>query len=79
MDRDKGRVYLELPEFSGGNVPVMVAAKVMRKDPQYIRQGILQGILDIGYALKKEGSSQYDYYISPLKLYLATGYIYKGE
>ena len=28
---DKSKVYLEVPEFTGENVPVAVAARVMRK------------------------------------------------
>lgn len=75
--RDK-KVYLEMPKFTGENVPVAVAAKVMKKDQQYIRQGIIQGFLPFGVAFKKEGSSQYDYYISPMKFWQETGYVYKG-
>ncbi len=76
---DDKKVYLEVPEFTGENVPVTVVARVMRKDPNFIRQGILQGLLKFGVAFKKEGSSQYDYYISPMKLWQETGYVYKGE
>ena len=50
------------------------AAKIMGKDQQYIRQGIIQGILPIGTAFKKQGSKQYDYYISPKLFYEFTGY-----
>lgn len=73
------KVYLEVPEFSGENVPVAVAARVMKKDQQFIRQGIIQGILKFGVAFKKDGSSQYDYYISPMKFWQETGYVYGGE
>ena len=38
---DKSKVYLEVPEFTGENVPVAVAARVMKKDQQFIRQGII--------------------------------------
>ncbi len=47
-------------------MPVSVAARVMKKDQQFIRQGIILGFLKFGVAFKKEGSSQYDYYISPM-------------
>ena len=67
-DIKENRVYIELPQFSGENVPVAVVAKVMKKSQTYIRQGILEGRLNIGTAIKKNGSSQYDYYISPFKL-----------
>lgn len=76
---EERKVYVEIPEFTGENVPVEIAAKVMKKDQQFIRQGIVQGILKFGVAFKKDGSSQYDYYISPLKFWLETGYIYRGR
>lgn len=34
---DKNRIYLEIPEFTGGNVPVAAAARIMKKDQQFIR------------------------------------------
>lgn len=76
MDRNK--VYLEVPQFTGENVLVSVAARVMKKDQQFIRQGIILGFLKFGVAFKKEGSSQYDYYISPRKFWGETGYVYNG-
>jgi len=76
---EKEKVYLEYPEFTGENVPIAVAARVMKKDQQFIRQGIVQGVLKFGVAFKKEGSTQYDYYISPLKFWQETGFIYDGE
>lgn len=50
---DKSKVYLEVPEFTGENVPVAVAARVMKKDQQFIRQGIILGFLKFGVAFKK--------------------------
>ena len=76
---DKSKVYLEVPEFTGENVPVAVAARVMKKDQQFIRQGIILGFLKFGVVLKKEGPSQYDYYISPMKFWEETGFVYAGE
>lgn len=76
---DENKVYLELPKFTGENVPVSVAARVMKKDQQFIRQGIILGILKFGVAFKKNESSQYDYYISPVKFWQETGYVYGGE
>ncbi|MBQ9437606.1 MAG: hypothetical protein IJU50_04680 [Lachnospiraceae bacterium] len=73
------KVYLEVPNFTGENVPVTVAARVMKKDPQFIRQGIIQGMLSFGVAFKKEGSGQYDYYISPIKFWQETGFVYSGQ
>lgn len=76
---EEKRVYVDIPEFTGENVPVAVAARVMKKDQQFIRQGIILGFLKFGVAFKKEGSSQYDYYISPIKFWQETGYVYRGE
>ena len=76
---EEKKVYVKIPEFTGENVPVAVAARVMKKDPQFVRQGIIQGFLKFGVAFKKDGSSTYDYYISPMKFWQETGYIYKGE
>ena len=70
MENEK-KVYV-LPEFDGGNVPVTEAAK-------FIRQGMIQGILPIGTVFKKEGSKQYDYYISPKLFWEYTGYVYRTK
>ncbi len=69
----------QVPEFSGENIPVTVVAKIMKKDQQFIRQAMIKGILPIGTAFKKEGSSQYDFYISPKLLWEYTGYVYRGN
>ena len=74
-----GNMVYQVPEFTGENIPVAVAAKIMKKDHQFIRQGMIKGVLDIGTAFKKEGSHQYDFYISPLKFWQTTGYIYRGK
>lgn len=79
MEEGIGKAYVEIPKFNGANVPVTVAARVMRKDPQFVRLCIERGLLDIGVAVKMEGSSRYDYYISPFKLWRETGYVYDGE
>lgn len=62
--------------FTGANVPVKIAAKVMKKDQQYIRLGLIQGIFPFGEAFKMPGSHQYSYYISPKKFYEYTGFVY---
>jgi len=53
---DKSKVYLEVPEFTGENVPVAVAARVMKKDQQFIRQGIILGFSEL-HSRKKEAAS----------------------
>ena len=91
MDEKRQReiyyVYDKVPEFDGRNVPVAEAAKLMGKDQSFIRQGIIRGMLPIGVAFKKiivdpkwneeKESSQYDFYISPKRLWEYTGIIYK--
>lgn len=80
------KIFYEVPKFDGKNIPVKEVAKLMGKDQQFIRQGIIKGILPIGVAFKKtiidskwneeKESSQYDFYISPKLLWEYTGIIY---
>lgn len=73
-----------------GSVPVSIAAKVYGKDPLWIRTGIICGWLPIGTATRNgqqitridQMDSRFgriNFYISPLKLYKETGYVWKGE
>lgn len=48
----------------GCNVPVVTAARIMGKEPQWLRIMLQQGKLPFGFADKKPGSSQYNYYIN---------------
>ena len=75
-------------KFSGKNVPRKDIAKLIGKDQQFIRQGIINGKLPIGTAFKKEYinergqktlSSQYDFYVSPKLLYEYTGIIFENN
>ena len=77
MQEDKN-VY-QVPEFTGENIPVTEAAKIMKKDQQFIRQAMIKGILPIGLVYKKEGSNKYDFYISPKLFWEFTGYVYKSN
>ena len=47
--------------FSGKNIPVTAVAKIMGKDQQFVRQAMIEGLLPIGVAFRKKGSSQYDF------------------
>ena len=58
---EEKRVYIELPAFTGRNVPISELAKAIGKDAQYIRIGLQMGILKFGYALKRENSSEFNY------------------
>ena len=46
------RLYVELPPFTGRNVPITEIAKAIGKDAHYVRIGIQQGILKFGVAMK---------------------------
>lgn len=71
--------YYVIPKFKGENIPVVTASKIMKKDQQFIRQGMIQGILPIGTVFKKDGSNQFDYYISPKLFWEYTGHVYKED
>ena len=75
---EESKIVFQVSEFDGKNIPVTEAAKIIGKDQQFIRQGMIAGILPIGTVFKKEGSNQYDYYISQKMFWEYTGYVYKG-
>lgn len=68
------RVYVDLPPFTGRNVPIAEIAKAMGKDAQYIRVAIQKGLLKFGIAMKMDNSSEYSYYCSDRKVWEETGY-----
>lgn len=76
MDSEK-KIY-QVPEFTGEHIPVKEAARIMGKDSESVRIGIIEGFLPIGTAFKRKGSSVYTYYISPKKFCEYTDYVYKG-
>jgi len=51
----------------------------MGKDQQFVRQAMIEGLLPIGVAFRKKGSSQYDFYISPKLLYDFTGFFFDDD
>ena len=63
------KVYVELPPFTGRNVPITEIAAAMHKDAQYVRIGLQQGILKFGYAIKLENSNEYNYYCPDRKVW----------
>lgn len=67
----------DIYSFEPGSVPVRDAAIIYGKDPAWIRQGLRNGYLNIGFATKTEDGKRYNYYISPKKLYEETGVIWK--
>ena len=78
-----------VPEFAPGNVPVAVAARVIGKAPDWIRAGIVNGWLPIGYAVKDgklvtslgdiKSDRKVSYTIILKKFWEVTGYVWKGE
>lgn len=77
-------------DFTNGNVPVSIAARVYGKDACWVRAGLIGGWLPIGNATRNgklvtdisEMDSRYgriNYYISPKLLYEHTGYMWDGE
>ena len=68
------KIYIDLPPFTGRNVPIAEIAKAMRKDAQYVRLGLQQGIFHFGYALKQENSSEFNYYCPDQKVWEEIGY-----
>ena len=70
----KDKVYVDLPPFTGRNVPIAEIAKAMGKDVQYIRVAIQKGLLKFGVAMKMDNSSEFSYYCSDRKVWEETGY-----
>ena len=68
------RLYVELPPFTGRNVPITEIAKAIGKDSHYVRIGIQQGILKFGVAMKMGDSNEFSYYCSDRKVWEETGY-----
>lgn len=60
-----------------GSVPIKVASKVFGKTEMWIRKGMEEKWLDIGVC--ESGNRRNTYYISPMKLYMLTGYEWCGE
>lgn len=68
---------IERPDFLPGGVPVRVAAAVYGKAPCFVQEGIRAGWLPIGHI--KPGDQRDNFYISPLKLWEDTGFVYTGQ
>lgn len=68
------KTYVELPEFTGRNVPITEIARAIGKDAQYVRVGLQQGVLKFGCAIKFDNSTEYNYYCPDKKVWEETGY-----
>ena len=62
------------PKFTGRNVPIIEIARATGKDPQFLRVGLQQGILNFGYAFKNKNSSEYSYFCPDKKVWEELGY-----
>ena len=74
MKEEEKRVFIELPAFTGRNVPITELSKAIGKDAQFIRIGLQKGILKFGYAMKRDNSSEFSYYCPDKKVWEETGY-----
>lgn len=74
MKEEEKRVFIELPAFTGRNVPIDELSKAIGKDAQFIRIGLQKGILKFGYAMKRDNSSEFNYYCPDKKVWEETGY-----
>lgn len=72
--QEEKRVFIELPAFTGRNVPIAELSKAIGKDAQFIRIGLQKGILKFGYAMKRDNSSEFNYYCHDKKVWEETGY-----
>lgn len=72
------------------SVPVAVAAKIFKKDPSWVRAGLISGWLPIGVATRNGESitdvsqinsklGRINYYISPKLLEEQTGFKWEGS
>ncbi len=73
------KLYVELPEFTGRNVPIKEIAEAMGKDPQYVRVGLQEGWLKLGYAHRIGNSSAFNYYCPDKKVWEEIGYFRKNN
>lgn len=75
----ENKIYVELPKFTGRNVPIAEIAKAIGKDAQYVRVGLQQGILKFGHAFKTKDSTEYSYYCPDKKVWEETGYFNEAK
>ena len=65
---------VDLPAFTGRNVPIKEIASAIGKDAQYVRLGLHQGILKFGTALKVGNAKEFSYYCPDKRVWEETGY-----
>jgi hypothetical protein len=65
---------VDLPAFTGRNVPIKKIAQAMGKDAQYVSVELQQGIFKFGTAIKVGNSNEFSYYCPDKKVREETGY-----
>ena len=70
----ENKIY-QIPEFTGENIPLKEATRIMGKDYQWVCLGMIEGLLPIETAFKMPNSSVYSFYISPKLFWEYTRYI----
>lgn len=50
------------------DVPVEMVAELMHKDADFVRDGLQQGVFPWGYAVNSSTTSEWEYYISSVRL-----------
>ena len=66
-------------KFTGKNIPIETVSKIIGKDQKFVKRAMIEGTLPIGTAVRKLGSSEYDFYVSPKLLYEFTGVFVDDE
>lgn len=57
----------ESPMIFEKRFKITEVAKIMGKSPQFVRVGLQRGLLPFGTAIKMPGSTEFSYYINPVK------------
>lgn len=74
MENGETKYFIELPNFTGRNVPITEIASAINKDVKFIRYGLQHGFLKFGVAVKMGDNAIYSYYCSDKKVWEETGY-----
>lgn len=61
-----------------GSVPIEVASRVMNKSSLWVRESIAQGKIDGAFCIEGKNGRR-SFYISPVKFYELTGFMYEGR
>ena len=68
------QTYTAMQAFTGRNVACNGNCKSYAQGRQYVRVGLQQGAFKFGYAIKLDGSNEYNYYCPDRKVWEEIGY-----